>query len=275
MDVFAAPDWINGAPDDLRRWRNARPEVVNPTMPGDVQVSDLPPEGDCPGGLMFTPFGATGTPVVYFHGGGFIVGSPETHRVVAAWIAHVARASVLSVRYRLAPESSFPAQVEDGVAAIVRQCRLNPRLRVMGDSAGGMIALWVYAGLMPIERGAIADLVLFNPGGIVMPRPAAAGEDEADGLGPRSLASYTRRLDPAGVIAGNPRYDPFAKGFPFHPATTVLGAGADPLLYASETLADLSGARLIIAEGQTHGFLSNLPAPSSMAWLRRSLEGAE
>lgn len=271
MGLVAAPDWINGAPDDLRRWRNAQPEVVNPTMPRDVQISNLPPQGGCLGGLLFTPDTITGVPVVYFHGGGFIVGSPETHRLVAAWIAHITHAEVVSVRYRLAPEHPFPAQAEDAVAAVQRQLGGHPRLRLMGDSAGGMVALWGFAGLSLADRAAVSEVVLFYPGGTSTRRPANVSDDEADGLGPKSLASYQRRLDPRGIIAGKALYDPQARGFTMSAAMTILGAGADPLLYAAEALANRSGTRLIVAEGQAHGFLSGLPSPLAMAWLQQAL----
>ena len=267
------PDWVNGDPQDLRRWRDARPEVVSPTLPGDVTISPLPPQGDCPGGLLFTPTDPAGVPVVYFHGGGFIVGSPETHRVVAAWIAHVTRAPVLSIRYRLAPEHVLPAQARDGSAAVRRQLRVHPRLRVMGDSAGAMVALWACAGLTAAERARIVEAVLFYPGGLALPHPASAGDDEADGLGPLSMASYQRRLDPAGIAPGNPAYDPLAPGFALPPAFTVVGAGDDPLFYAVQALGGLPGALMILAEGQGHGFLSALPAGPVLAELRRAIGG--
>lgn len=267
------PDWINGDPRDLRRWRDSCPEVVNPTLPGDVSIAALMPEADCPGGLLFTPADPGGTPVVYFHGGGFIVGSPETHRVVAAWIAHVARTPVVSVRYRLAPEHPLPAQALDGTAAVRRQLRDHPRLRLMGDSAGAMVALWAFAGLAAQERARIVDAVLFYPGGLAMPHPATAGGDEGGGLGPLSMASCQRRLDPAGIAPGNPAYDPLAPGFALPPATTVVGAGDDPLFYSAQALGGLPGARLVVARGQGHGFLSALPAEAAMAGLRRAIGG--
>ena len=127
-------DWINGNPEELRRIRASQPEVLNPTLPHDVAISALPADGPCPGGLAFVPEAASGTPVIYFHGGGFVVGSPETHRVNTAWIAHLTRAPVFSIRYRLAPEHPLPAQSQDAVAAIRRQLARHPRLRLMGDS---------------------------------------------------------------------------------------------------------------------------------------------
>jgi len=270
MDLVAAPDRINDAPDDLRLWRNAQQEVVNPTMPGDVQIFDLPPQGGCPGGLIFTTATVTGLLVVYFHGGGFNVGSPKTHRFVAVRIAHFTHAEVISVRHRLAPELPFPTQVEDVVSAARRQLGGHPRLRPMGDSAGGMVTLWGFVGLALTYRAAVSDVVLFYLGVITIPRPATVSEDEADGLGPNSLESYERCLDPLDVIAGNPPYDPDARDFAMPAAIMILGAGADPLPYTAGALANRSGTRLIVAEGQDHGFLPNLPAPRAMTGLQQA-----
>ena len=270
----AAPDWIDGDPGDLRRWRNACPEVVNPVLPDDVAITPLAPEGACPGGLICTPDRVAGVPVVYFHGGGFVVGSPETHRINTAWIAHLTRAPVISIRYRLAPEHIFPAQAEDAVAALRRQLRSHPRLRLMGDSAGGLVALWAHAGLTVEERGRIEDVVLFYPGGTAsIPRPAGLGEDEAGGLGPSSLAAYQRRLDPNGIVGGDARYDPMAEGFAAPARMTILGAGADPILYQAQALADRLKARLLVAEGEAHSFLAALPAEPAITHLKRALGG--
>lgn len=263
-------DWINGDPEELRRIRASQPEVLNPTLPHDVAISALPADGPCPGGLAFVPEAASGTPVIYFHGGGFVVGSPETHRVNTAWIAHLTRAPVFSIRYRLAPEHPLPAQSQDAVAAIRRQLARHPRLRLMGDSAGGMLALWGHAGLSPAERTRIEDAVLFYPGGLpVAPPPSTT--DEETGLGPLSLASYHRRLDPAGLSPGNPAFDPLAPGFPLPRAMTILGAGEDPIFNQSEALARLPGARLITAGGQGHSFLAALPDEAAARPVRRAL----
>ncbi|GAB1364178.1 hypothetical protein MASR1M32_34140 [Rhodobacter sp.] len=166
-----AVDWINGDPTLLRRIRASQPEVVSPVLPDDVAISALPADGPCPGGLLFTPTDATGIPTVYFHGGGFVVGSPETHRIVTAWIARLTRAPVISVRYRLAPEHPLPAQAQDAVAAIRRQLARHPRLRLMGDSAGGLVALWGHAGLTGADQARIEEAVLLYPGGLPVPPP--------------------------------------------------------------------------------------------------------
>ena len=81
---MSAPDWIAGDPAELRRWRALTPEAVAPVLPPDVTIAPVPPEGGCPGGLLFVPPKRRGPDLLHFHGGGFFVGSPETHRSVAA-----------------------------------------------------------------------------------------------------------------------------------------------------------------------------------------------
>lgn len=111
-----------------------------------------------PEGVDFDPVDAGGVPaewtrgagasddrvVLYFHGGGYVMGSVATHRGLTAGISRAAGASVLSVDYRLAPEHPYPAAVEDGVAAyrFLREQGVAPgQLAVAGDSAGGGLTI--------------------------------------------------------------------------------------------------------------------------------------
>jgi acetyl esterase/lipase len=78
--------------------------------------------------------------VLYFHGGGYIIGSPRTHRAMMAHLSRDAGARVLALDYRLAPEHPFPAPVEDSVAAyrwLLNEGYDPARVAVAGDSAGG------------------------------------------------------------------------------------------------------------------------------------------
>lgn len=78
--------------------------------------------------------------VLYFHGGGYIIGSPRTHRAMLAELSQASAARVLALDYRLAPEHPFPAPVEDALAAyrwLLGEGFDPARIAVGGDSAGG------------------------------------------------------------------------------------------------------------------------------------------
>ena len=100
--------------------------------------------------------------VLYFHGGGYIIGSPRTHRPMLAELSHASGARVLALDYRLAPEHPFPAPVEDAVASyrwLLNEGYDPARIAVAGDSAGGglTVAMMVqarYVGL-PVPGAAV------------------------------------------------------------------------------------------------------------------------
>lgn len=121
-----------------------------PTPIQRVEERSLPgPAGPIPL-RIYTPANApaTGTAgLIYFHGGGFVAGSLDTHDAIARSLANACGARVMSVGYRLAPEHPFPAAIEDGraaaywVAANATALGLDPaRLAVGGDSAGATLA---------------------------------------------------------------------------------------------------------------------------------------
>lgn len=88
--------------------------------------------------------------VLYLHGGGYIIGSPRTHRPLMAELSQASKGRVLGLDYRLAPEHPFPAPVEDSVAAyrwLLNEGYDPARIAVAGDSAGGglTVAMMVQA----------------------------------------------------------------------------------------------------------------------------------
>ena len=133
-------------------YRNAR-TVLQPDPPEISAVRDLlapGPQGPIPLRLyrgLGTAAGAALPALVFFHGGGWVMGDLDTHDGVCRRLANAARAAVVSVDYRVAPEHKFPAAVDDALAAmrwIAEQAPslgLDPaRLAVGGDSAGGNLA---------------------------------------------------------------------------------------------------------------------------------------
>jgi acetyl esterase/lipase len=106
---------------------------------------------------VYTPAGARMGPLpglVYFHGGGFVAGSLETHDGICRSLAHASGCRLASVDYRLGPEARFPAAVEDACAAIrwiaghAAQLGIDAnRLGVCGDSAGATLAAVVAQAL--------------------------------------------------------------------------------------------------------------------------------
>jgi acetyl esterase len=119
----------------------------------------------------YSPGGAGPHPVlVYYHGGGWVVGDLYTHDGICRSIANAARCAVISVDYRLAPEFKYPVAAEDSYAALLwivanaARLGLDPRrVAVGGDSAGGNLATVI--ALMARERGgpALVYQVLIYP----------------------------------------------------------------------------------------------------------------
>lgn len=106
--------------------------------------------------------------LVFYHGGGYVIMSPETHAKLAKQLAVGAGCTVVSVDYRLAPEHPFPAPVDDCVAAF-RWVRAHPgelgadprRIAVAGDSAGGNASAAVCLALAEAgDRGPAAAVLL-------------------------------------------------------------------------------------------------------------------
>jgi acetyl esterase/lipase len=123
--------------------------------------------------------------ILYFHGGGFVAGSPQSHRALAGKLAQASGIAAFSLRYRLAPECSFPAAVRDGVdayRALLNKGRPGRSIVLAGDEAGGGLA---FAVALAIRNG-----------GLEMPGAVAAMSPWADlSLSGLSLMG-NRKADP-------------------------------------------------------------------------------
>lgn len=150
---------------DLPPHRMARVEALHiPTRDG----ATLPAQLVVPHG---NPPSAQGWPVLlYYHGGGFTIGSVATHATLCRHLAHLAHVAVVSVDYRLAPEHKFPTAVHDAWDSLqwlyqhAGSLGLDAtRLAVGGDSAGGTLA--IVTALQARDAGLpLALQLLFYPG---------------------------------------------------------------------------------------------------------------
>jgi len=248
------PDWIGGRVADLRRWRDAQPEVVAPVLPGDVTLRGLPPADG--GGIECIPDGPVRGAVLHFHGGGFFVGSPYTHRCVGAWLAHALRRTVWLCPWPLAPEHVLPRQ-SDAAVGRLRQAgaRYGTDIVLSGDSAGAMMALWAWAFASTASRDLVRSVLLLY-GFFGAPSET---EDESGGLGKRSVSAMMHRLDPKGLMRSTPAFTPLAPGFPMAKRVVAVGAESDPLLDNTIALASRHPhVRTMIAARCGHGFLSTV-----------------
>ena len=107
--------------------------------PADVKIQPVN-AGGVPAEWVIPPGATVGRTILYFHGGGYVVGGPRGYREMVSHIARAAQAQALVIDYRLAPEHPHPAAVEDAVAAYrwLLETGLEPGRTVLaGDSAGG------------------------------------------------------------------------------------------------------------------------------------------
>ena len=104
--------------------------------------------------------------VLYLHGGGYAIGSINTHRRLAYDISAASSARVLLIDYRLAPEHPFPAAVDDAAKAwrwLLQQGLTSDRLAIAGDSAGGGLTLATLVNLRDQKLGLPACAVAISP----------------------------------------------------------------------------------------------------------------
>ena len=108
------------------------------TLPEGTSVEKVDADG-CPAEWLTAASLRAGGALLYLHGGGYCIGSPRSHRHLAAAIGHAAGRPVLLPDYRLAPEHPFPAAVDDAVASYrwMLQRFAPAKIALAGDSAGG------------------------------------------------------------------------------------------------------------------------------------------
>ena len=145
--------------------RNMEAAMALTPVPEDVAHSDFD-AGGVPARHVSVPGARNDRGVLYFHGGGYVIGSLNTHTELMGRIARACRAPVLGIDYRLAPEHPYPAAVEDAVASYDRlQANgIGPQqIVIAGDSAGGGLTLACLLALKAQGKPQPAGAVLLSP----------------------------------------------------------------------------------------------------------------
>ena len=208
--------------------------------------------------------------LVFYHGGGWMVGNLDTHDWICRSIANKADCAVISVDYRLAPEHPFPAAYDDALAAMhwvvahAVTLRIDPaRVSVGGDSAGGDLAAAVALTLRD-EKSRLRSQILIYPAVDLSLSGNYYGRFTKDLiLTDDAVRSSIEKYVPDAAQRKDWRVSPLlAPSLKDLPPTLFILAGYDPLCAAGEAYAarlERDGVATTIKRypGQMHGFLSN------------------
>jgi acetyl esterase len=207
-------------------------QIKNFTIPGG--------HGGIPA-RAYSPVAAGGDALpalIYFHGGGFVVGNLDTHDGLCRLFAHEGGFRVIAIDYRLAPEHKWPAALEDADVALRWIAENAPslgvdagRIAVGGDSAGALLAACLTQALR--EKGGVG--VAFQL--LMFPSTDLAGhfasmEKYAVGyfIDKRTIEWNTEQLLPKGADPASPKISPLrAMDFSHLPPAYVMLGGYDPL----------------------------------------------
>lgn len=220
---------------------------------------------------------AATTAIVFFHGGGFVLGDLDSHHDLCMTIAHGLDLPLVSVDYRLAPEYPWPAAHDDAEAA-VRWVAANASdalaieltgLIVAGDSAGANLAAITAHALIdsPADKPVIGQFLIYPC--VSLDRTTRSMQENAEGyfLTRKALDWFEEQYD---APSDHPRYNLLASDPSGMPPTLLVTAGLDPLRDEGRTYAASlieAGVPVIYQEvtGNIHGCFSMAGAIPSTA----------
>jgi acetyl esterase len=236
-------------------------DVKDLTVPGpggDVPVRVYTPEAG-PGPLPL---------IVYFHGGGWVVGTLDTYDVLCRALANRSGAIVASVGYRVAPEHPFPAPLDDceaataALAEMAAELGADPaRIGVAGDSAGGGLVAGVTFRSREAGRPLAFQVLVYPALDSSLTAPSAIENATGYYLTTAGMRWYWEQYLADGADPAHPEVSPLRRpDLEGLPPAFVVTAGYDPLrdegdAYAERLRASGVDAELARFDGMIHGFL--------------------
>jgi acetyl esterase len=288
MEQAPKIDFQNVTPADARAIFDNPMNFAEPIAMARVEEIEISLPGRTLAARLYVPEGATAIPAltVYFHGGGWVLGTLETHDGTCRALARASNAAILSVAYRMAPEHRYPTAAEDcfeatcWAAANAQSLGIDAhKLAVAGDSAGGNLAAAV--AIMARDAGAPTlthQLLIYPVTDVDFDRASFA----ANGSGDYYLSTdgmkwfwkhYLGACNPdEALLAVLMRQTDLSKLAP----ATIITAQYDPLrdegdAYAARLAAAGVDVDAMCAPGMIHGFFSLYQAiPDAMTWIERA-----
>ncbi|MEX3017114.1 alpha/beta hydrolase [Gymnodinialimonas hymeniacidonis] len=276
-DMAADPNPVpeHERPLETLRAAVARMEATLPPLPQSIKTCDwtISCNGrDVPLRSYTSPKRAKGT-MLYFHGGGWVLGSLKGHDLVCADLALETGLTIVSIDYALSPEHPYPAALKEGLAAIAHLAEQGP-LWLGGDSAGANLALGCALHLRDHNAPVPDGLFLIYP---ATDRTCASPSHTHHARAPYLSTKVMHRCwhEYLGATADAPYADIAHSNLQGLPQSVILTAELDPLVDEGDALARAIAGHATVwheqAKGLIHGFLRfRATSPTSDAAFRRA-----
>ena len=228
--------------------------------------------------------------IIYFHGGGFVMGDLESHDLVCRHLCKKTKATIIAVDYRLAPEHKFPAPVTDTKDAITQIIKNSDKYNIdtnkvilCGDSAGGTLAtvgtIMSRDKVVPKVHGQIlvypwVDLTMCRRSIDIELEGMILNKNTINYFADHYLNNKEEQVD----WRASPILTPDLSGLP---PTYIYGAGLDPLVdegdaYKRRLLSFGNEVHYRLFPGQMHAFLSNsVQLPTALTCIKEMSEAAQ
>lgn len=227
-EAFYPADAVGASITQQRKWYDALCAAFDASSPEGLTREDGLVEGRIPIRRYRPAIVATQTRIYYIHGGGFVVGSLDSHDAICAELADFARAELVSIDYRLAPEHVWPAAFEDCYAVLNFLLTDGRPVVVAGDSAGGNLTAGIVLQARADGLSGVVGQALIYPGlGGDLSSGSYVEMSDAPGLTTADTSYYRKILQ---APADNPFAAPLAEmDLSGLPPTYITGAFFDPL----------------------------------------------
>ena len=263
-EEFYPADAIDASIQEQRGFYDALCRAFSGSLPKEVKKTDqwiMTREGSVPIRLYTPNRSSKDAQILFFHGGGFVLGSLESHDSVCADLSARTGMQVTAVDYRLAPEFSHPAGFEDCLNVYRRLSDRNDRpIILVGDSAGGALAASV-ANSAKGRKELIGQLLIYPALGGTKSLPSYREHENAPLLTLEDVRSYEKMRGDGRDLSQDADATPIAaEDFKGLPPTVIITAECDPLASDGEVyqrkLKEAGCKAIWINEpGLVHGFL--------------------